>query len=166
MNTHPRPPIEGEIARRGIQLRGRGPERWGPCPVCGGTDRFSINLKKQLWNCRGCGLGGDVIDLVQHIDQCDYRAACETLRLDDRPTSSSPPPPVSRQNNDNSANAGRIWRAAVPIAGTPAEDYLRSRRLEYADPDGDVLRFHPRCSYGPGVFHPCMVALFRASPLR
>ena len=35
--------IEAEIAHRGIQLRGRGPETVGPCPACGGTDRFSIN---------------------------------------------------------------------------------------------------------------------------
>ena len=52
-------PIERELERRGIRLRGR-VDRYGPCPVCGGTDRFSVNVKKQVWNCRGCGLGGDV----------------------------------------------------------------------------------------------------------
>jgi putative DNA primase/helicase len=59
--------IEDEAARRGIKLHG-GNERSGPCPVCGGTDRFSINVKKQLWNCRHCGKGGDVIALVRHLD--------------------------------------------------------------------------------------------------
>jgi phage/plasmid primase-like uncharacterized protein len=53
--------IEQEIARRGIKLNGRGPERCGPCPKCGGTDRFAINTNKQIWNCRGCQRGGDVI---------------------------------------------------------------------------------------------------------
>ena len=52
--------IEDEVARRGIKLRG-GNERSGPCPACGGDDRFAINIKKQLWNCRGCQHGGDVI---------------------------------------------------------------------------------------------------------
>jgi hypothetical protein len=33
--------IENEIARRGIKLNGRWPERYGPCPKCGGTDRFA-----------------------------------------------------------------------------------------------------------------------------
>jgi hypothetical protein len=42
-----------------------------------------------------------------------------------------------------------------------AETYLRSRGLEYADPAGEVLRFHSHCPFG-GVTHPCMVALFRA----
>src|SRR5689334_21358337 len=53
--------IEDEIASRGIKLNGRGPERYGPCPKCGGTDRFAINTSKQIWNCRGCQRGGDVI---------------------------------------------------------------------------------------------------------
>jgi hypothetical protein len=41
-------PIELEVERRGIKLRGR-IDRVGPCPGCGGTDRFSINTKKQLF---------------------------------------------------------------------------------------------------------------------
>ena len=54
-------PIEAEIARRGIKLIGRGPERYGPCPVCGGRDRFSINTSKKIWNCRGCSKGGVLV---------------------------------------------------------------------------------------------------------
>lgn len=38
----------------------------GPCPVCGGRDRFSISTK-QAWNCRQCGRGGrDGIGLIAH----------------------------------------------------------------------------------------------------
>jgi putative DNA primase/helicase len=71
-------PIEGEIERRHIKLSGR-TERIGPCPRCGGDDRFSINVKKGVWHCRGCGKGGDVIALVQHLDKVEFIAACETL---------------------------------------------------------------------------------------
>ena len=42
-------------------LKGRGADRCGPCPVCGGTDRFSINIRKQVFRCRVCNIGGDVI---------------------------------------------------------------------------------------------------------
>jgi hypothetical protein len=35
--------IEDETAKRGIKLRG-GVDRCGPCPQCGGFDRFSINV--------------------------------------------------------------------------------------------------------------------------
>jgi len=71
--------IDDEIARRGIKLNARGPERYGPCPKCGGTDRFAINVSKQVWNCRGCQRGGDVISLVQHLDGCTFDAAIATL---------------------------------------------------------------------------------------
>jgi hypothetical protein len=71
--------IESETARRGIKLSTGTVERYGPCPACGGTDRFSINLKKQLWNCRGCARGGDVIALVRHIDGGSFREAVRLL---------------------------------------------------------------------------------------
>jgi hypothetical protein len=50
----------------------------------------------------------------------------------------------------------------VPIAGTLAETYLRGRRLDFLDLAGRVLRFHPRCPFGPGVAHPCLLGLFRS----
>jgi hypothetical protein len=152
--------IEDELGRRGIRLRGRGPERCGPCPVCGGTDRFSINTKKQVWNCRGCAKGGDVIALVEHLDAVDFKTACRAIGVDGRALiAAAKPRPQSADNN--SSRAGELWRAAVPFAGTLAEVYLRSRGLDYADPGGEVLRFHGRCRFGPGTVHPCMVALFR-----
>jgi hypothetical protein len=153
--------IEDEIARRGIVLRGRGPERCGPCPICGGTDRFAINSLKGVWHCRGCAKGGDVIELVRHLDGCGYRDAVERLGGEARPLMPAMPKPAPRPASANSARAGELWRASVPIAGTIAEAHLRSRGLDYADPAGAVLRFHPRCPFGPGATHPCMVAVFR-----
>jgi Toprim domain/CHC2 zinc finger len=156
--------IEDEIARRGIRLSGRGPERFGPCPVCSGRDRFSINTKKNVWNCRGCAKGGNVIALVQHIDGVDFKTALETLGVEDRRVAlpiRPAPLPRSSANDNNSGRAVELWRAAVPIKGTLAEVYLRLRGLDYIDPEGEVLRFHGRCPFGPGAAPPCMVALFR-----
>jgi phage/plasmid primase-like uncharacterized protein len=51
----------------GAQLKRVSGEHVGPCPVCGGTDRFSVNVKKGIWNCRQCAKGGDAIALVRHI---------------------------------------------------------------------------------------------------
>jgi hypothetical protein len=157
-------PIEGELARRGIKLRRSGQELIGPCPVCGGADRFSINTKKKIWNCRGCAKGGDVIALVQHIDGCDFRTAVRTLGIEERPDLPPPPmpspaPPQPRKD-DNGKRALGLWWRSVPIASTRAETYLRSRGLQYDDPDGEVLRFHPHCPFG-GQMHSCMVGLFR-----
>jgi hypothetical protein len=81
-------PIEDELARRGIKLSRRGSELIGPCPRCGGDDRFGANIAKQIFNCRGCGAKGDVIDLVQHLDSCDFIRATTTL-AGERPSKSN-----------------------------------------------------------------------------
>jgi hypothetical protein len=83
--------IEDEVARRGIKLRGK-IDRVGACPRCGGDDRFSINTKKQIWNCRGCKpdtVTGDIIGLVEHLDGVDYIHAVETL-TGERPAIAKP----------------------------------------------------------------------------
>ena len=68
--------IESELARRGVKLR-RQSRIWlaGPCPLCGGDDRFSVNAARQLWHCRRCEVGGNVIQLVQHLDDLKFSAA-------------------------------------------------------------------------------------------
>jgi hypothetical protein len=72
--------IEDEIARRNVKLRANGrAEQCGACPKCGGDDRFSINVRKQIFNCRGCDVGGDVIRLVEHLDGAKFLEACERL---------------------------------------------------------------------------------------
>ena len=77
--------IESVIDARGIQLRGK-VERAGACPRCGeGDDRFSVNVKKQLFNCRVCEKGGDVIDLVAFLDKCDRLTAARALINEPKP---------------------------------------------------------------------------------
>src|SRR6266478_7298220 len=72
-------PIENIIDDRVINLLGK-IDRVGPCPRCGGDDRFAINTKKQVWLCRGCAPeGGDGIKLVQHLDDISFPEACEQL---------------------------------------------------------------------------------------
>src|SRR4051812_19321431 len=52
----------------------------GPCPRCGGTDRFAIDPYRQLFNCRGCGgHGHGAIDFVQFLHGCDFGEAVEIL---------------------------------------------------------------------------------------
>src|SRR5262249_62356658 len=63
------------------------------------------------------------------------------------------------------AFALRLWEEAQPIAGTLAERYLsETRKIDLAALPADidrVLRFHPRCPFGPGNRNPCLVALMR-----
>jgi hypothetical protein len=55
----------------------------------------------------------------------------------------------------------RIWSETVSACGTLAERYLELRQLSLPDRHEEVLRFHAACPFGPGVRHPCLVALFR-----
>jgi putative DNA primase/helicase len=141
-------PIESEIERRGIRLKGR-TERVGPCPVCGGTDRFGVNTSKQVFNCRGCVRGGDVIALVQLLDGCDFLTAVEKLSGEKRPDGSGRPQldveishrlaeHVQRQEQRREQlrqdaarqreKARSLWRMSEPAAGTIVETYLRNCR--------------------------------------
>jgi putative DNA primase/helicase len=170
--------IESEIARRGFRLRRSGAEQVGPCPVCGGSDRFAVHTRKQVWNCRGCNQGGDVIAMVQHLDACDFTTAVHLLAGTD-PSRQAPkldPAKIAEAH----AKAARveidqivdeyqrfmkamiIWSEAKPIAGTSAWHYLTDyRRLELPPGvSGRVLRFHPECPFGSTTY-PCLVALVR-----
>jgi hypothetical protein len=148
-------PIESEIARRQIKLRGT-VDRCGPCPVCGGTDRFSINIRKQVWNCRGCAEGGDVIKLVMHIDGVDFREACRILAGDDiRPIAQHQEPAKRKADpsDDKSELARFLWSRSLPAAGSLVETYLRSRLCWLASPS---VRFLP----GRGDHPPAMISRF------
>jgi putative DNA primase/helicase len=159
-------PIEGEVDRRGFKLKGRA-ERVGPCPICGGTNRFSINTLKQVFNCRGCGKGGDVIDLVQHIDCCDFLSAVETLTGEKRPNGNDGAqidperkreraeqrerhaPEQEQRNEQERQDAARqrdkaqwLCRTSEPAAGSIVERYLRQCRRITAPPPATV-RFLP-----------------------
>jgi putative DNA primase/helicase len=153
--------IEDETARRGLRLKRIGPnERAGPCPSCGGHDRFSVNNRKQVFLCRGCDARGDVISLVQFLDGCDFRGAVERLAgertgVPQHTRQSSPPQPNTNDSSATStADALKVWRAGVDPRGTLAEIYFATRRLDLGeDLAGTVLRWHPRTK--------AVLALFR-----
>ena len=122
--------IEDEIARRAIGLRGNGAERTGPCPRCGGDDRFSINTAKQVFNCRHCGVGGDVIALVQHLDGVDFHAACRTLAGD---------PGAIKPKVNGKGHASTVAQEST-VAEFPYHDeagtvVFATERIEFWNPD-------------------------------
>jgi putative DNA primase/helicase len=85
-----------------------------------------------------------------------------------RKSASGPAPfksatPRTPADCDGTDRALQWWAEARSIAGTLAEDYLvQHRGIRTFPPDVDeVLRFHPRCIFGPGQFHPCLLALVR-----
>jgi hypothetical protein len=138
--------LEDEIARRGIKLKRAGTELVGPCAVCGGTDRFGINIRKQIFNCRGCGAKGDVIALVQHLDGCDFATAIETLVGNTVRPAPRPAPTTRRddgsEDKQRESKASWIWSQRKPITeDTPPWLYLRKRG--YTGPIPTTLGYLP-----------------------
>src|SRR5262249_16810052 len=64
----------------GAKLSRRGAEYVGPCPRCGGDDRFAIHPAKSFFNCRGCKRGGHgAVDLQMFLADCDFATAIKRL---------------------------------------------------------------------------------------
>jgi DNA primase len=64
------------------RLRRNGQDHYrGPCPIHQGEgrDTFHGDLGKNVFHCFSCGAGGNVLDLVAHLEQCSVREAA--LRL-------------------------------------------------------------------------------------
>lgn len=147
-----------ELQRRGhfARLKRSGGELVGPCPLCGGHDRFGVNPARNLWNCRRCATGGDAISLVRHVDGVDFLRAVEIL-IDEPPpgrvAGESEAERHAREDRQRSLAAAaaaederrsaeqaafrenekrrahEIWRRGRSIAASPAESYLRLRGL-------------------------------------
>lgn len=58
-----------------------GGEFAGPCPFCGGVDRFRAQAGSNRWYCRNCGDGRwhDVIDFIMRRDRCSLTEAAARL---------------------------------------------------------------------------------------
>ena len=100
--------------------------------------------------------------LVTCFAGCDSTAVLLALRDIEPGTLPKAPPrePASAKPNGTDA-ARRIWDQGVPIPGTLAEHYLRSRSIS---PDLPDIRFHPRCPFGSKpdtVFVPALLIAAR-----
>lgn len=136
-----RVPIEREVARRGIKLKRQGNnELIGPCPKCGGDDRFSINIKKQLFNCRGCDVGGDVIDLVRHLDDLSLPDAGEMLSGEPMPKANGKAPPQAKANAEaDHAKPKKIVAARFDYIDEAGALLFQVERVELQNADGSFV---------------------------
>jgi putative DNA primase/helicase len=125
--------IDHELNRRGVKLRRVGAERVGPCPKCGGDDRFAINTAKGVWHCRGCDKGGDGIELVQHLDGVDFIAACTTL------TGQPPPKANNKSNGKDTADTSNTVVTSFEYQNTDGGVAFAVDRIEFQNADGSFV---------------------------
>ena len=68
------------VRAKGVKLKKNGKSYFGLCPFHDDTNpSFSVNPSKNLWQCFGCGAGGDVIRFVEMFDQVDFKEAVKRL---------------------------------------------------------------------------------------
>lgn len=133
-----------DIAARFGLRRASGGKGWaGDCPACGYRDGLRVNERegRALWWCASCT---DKAVLNEAVTGRRPAAA--------RSTTTTPGDHASRREA-----ALRLWDAALPIEGTPAQHYLATRGL--ALPDGVALRFLPDAKHPSGARCMCMIAL-------
>lgn len=147
-------------------LRGKWYRRYGvACCPAHGDRKPSLTLAdgtdgRLLLNCKaGCAFN-NVLDALRGLGLVEGRG------------SYTPPSPaeIARRESEDRAEAEKranqaraIWKESVPISGTVAEAYLRSRNITCTLPKS--LRFHPDCWHPTAKRHPAMVAAVQGMDL-
>src|SRR5215831_17557478 len=118
----------------------------GPCPLCGGKDRFRFDDKdgSGSYYCR-CGPGVGVI-LICKKNGWDFKTACDEIDKIIGTSASANPAPANPLSQKAEARRVAAVERALAEAVHPAilEAYLTRRGLTARSP---VLRGHARCPY-------------------
>jgi hypothetical protein len=140
----------------GARVKRSGSEHVGPCPKCGGRDRFSVNVRKQVFYCRGCAVGGDVIDLARCILGVSFHEALDFIGAERERERASQVEIESDADARHEAFVHKqittIVRDLVPIRGTPGERYFRFNRRIDTDAIADVLTRTDAIGWHPVVY--------------
>src|SRR5207302_2709097 len=130
------------LPRLGIETRFL-TNRHGPCPLCGGKDRYRFDDKdgSGSYYCNRCGPGVGVI-LLRKRHGWDFRTACDEI---DRVIGTEAAPAAPTPQKPNQRRAEAIRRALAQAADPSVVDaYLDRRGIRARSP---VLQGHARCPY-------------------
>ena len=151
-------PSAAEIGVR-FELHRVGREYVGPCPLCGGRDRFSTHDtagKPGLCHCRGCG---DALDFYPRILEAggwrDDTRTAPWSRARRRPENRREPQREAKSDPGLRDVALAARRASRPATATPAAAYLCGRRGVWptCEPLPPSVRWLPRPDV-PAVMRP------------
>lgn len=134
----------------------------GPCPMCGGTDRFRFDNDKGngTYICGQCGAGNG-FDFLMKMQGWSFQEAAAEI---DKVLGEAKPEPVKKEIDPeyrrNLLNS--LWTGSVPLAfGDPVDIYLRSREIQLSEYP-DSLRFAHKCRAPNGKDYPAMIAMISA----
>lgn len=132
----------------------------GPCPVCGGKDRFRFDNKENrgTWYCNACGAGDGyaLYMLVKGLGNFN-----EAVKQCEKVYGSLKPKLVEKQLNTKQL-LNKLWKGTTNDT-TELVRYFNTRGIVRV-PDGvlgRILRFHPHCPWKDGSvvgYAPAMLA--------
>ena len=102
-----------EVIQResGIEYKQKTKKEWaGPCPFCGGEDRFYIQPfrnQKGGFRCRQCEKAGDIYDFLKYFKGLDFAAAKKYLGVNTPTRAKTPPPPL---NHIKHGKPTMVWK--------------------------------------------------------
>lgn len=135
----------------------------GPCPHCGGNDRFRFDNQRGdgTWICSFCGAGTG-FDLLKMVKGWDFKAAADEV---DKIIGNVPSDPPSKSPMDDERKRKllrELFEASSAIRGGDlAWQYLVSRVPGVDLSAIDDLRFHPDCVSPDGNRYPALLAVVR-----
>jgi len=138
----------------------RGGEYTGPCPWCGGRDRFRVwpHVARPGYWCRQCDRKGDAIQYLRDHDGLSYREACHRMgrplveSRSQRPTRPPHPPPLSSPPGEAWQVTARVFTEACEQAlwssvGDKALAYLHQRGLHDETIRAARLGYHAQTTW-------------------
>lgn len=130
----------------------------GPCPLCGGKDRFRWNKAKELWVCNDCSESkyANGFALLMKLLGCDFRGAADFVREHFGGTAQPvvPRKPREQRRADdqhqyalNLERMRSIWAASRELCDSdPVMAYLRNR-VPGMNFIPEFVRYHPELPY-------------------
>jgi putative DNA primase/helicase len=133
----------------------------GPCPICGGRDRWRFDDKRGdgTWICTHCGAGQGVKLAMMYTGIADFKTIADKI---ESVIGKAPPEPPRPELSDavKRAALNKLWRASMSvIAGDPVDLWMHHRGLGTSSYPA-CLRFCPQARHSgpPMSFHPAMLA--------
>jgi putative DNA primase/helicase len=134
-------------------------QRHGPCPFCGGDDRYRWSNKHDgVWVCSFCTesrFASGFRMLMQHMGYSTFHQAADHVRDYFREHGHSPSrvaaaPACASSTEDVARNMKRmqtIWDQAKPVVSDDPVDRYLQRRIPGLDIPLEMVRYHPALDY-------------------
>ncbi|NNG68110.1 CHC2 zinc finger domain-containing protein [Caldanaerobacter subterraneus] len=119
-----------------VELKREGTSYKGLCPFHPDTNpSFSVSPERQIYKCFGCGVGGDVFDFVQRIENCTFDEAVKKVMEmaginEPLPIGKEEPLPIGKTAEEHKEDFSKfVEEAHKNISKT---DYLSKRGISEA----------------------------------